>query len=116
MDNNNSPNPYSPHFNFISDKPKQNITTSQCGSNVKLLQVKKNGPNQGKWFYTCDNDDCNSFQWQHQLEKSNVLKCQPKLTNKSFHTNVSDFQSITNEMDIILENTEEILRLLRGNQ
>lgn len=35
----------------------------RCKKEMKLLQVKKNGPNQGKYFYTCDQKGCNSFHW-----------------------------------------------------
>jgi len=60
-------------------KPPQSMQTSQLGeiacehgTPAKRLQVKKVGPNTGRYFYACPNpkaDQCDYFQWEDELDK-----------------------------------------------
>jgi hypothetical protein len=40
---------------------KTKSTCEKCSSNVKILFVKKEGPNKGKKFYKCES--CGLFKW-----------------------------------------------------
>ncbi|XP_041364413.1 uncharacterized protein LOC121379827 [Gigantopelta aegis] len=45
----------------------------QCGVSAKMVQVKKAGPNKGRFFYTCSApkiQQCKFFQWADQVRKS----------------------------------------------
>ncbi|KAL0489097.1 hypothetical protein AKO1_009042 [Acrasis kona] len=52
---------------FKDDQPKHNATC-KCGSEPVLLKVNKDGPNKGRYFFSCalkskDNNGCNHFEW-----------------------------------------------------
>ena len=32
--------------------------------------TRKNGPNYGKWFYNCKNDQCDFFEWSTNFEST----------------------------------------------
>lgn len=50
--------------------------TSTCGTGVKRLQVKKEGPNTGKWFYSCSCIGKNTaFVWESKSRPGFVMKC-----------------------------------------
>lgn len=38
-------------------------TCPKCGSKMYKHQVKKEGKNKGRWFWSCSNKSCNEFQW-----------------------------------------------------
>ncbi|XP_075473132.1 5'-3' DNA helicase ZGRF1 isoform X3 [Ascaphus truei] len=51
---------------------------------AKLVMVKKEGPNKGRFFYTCDapkSDQCKFFKWLEEVKSSNpvVGKSEPKV-------------------------------------
>lgn len=52
----------------------QIIFRCECGGNARYLQVKKESVNQGRWFYTCDNDICNAFLWADDAQEGDCLK------------------------------------------
>merc|ERR1712173_524734 len=37
-----------------------------CGKPAKRFQVKKDGKNKGKWFYSCDGKICSFFEWENE--------------------------------------------------
>uniref|UniRef100_A0A8D2BB90 DNA topoisomerase n=1 Tax=Sciurus vulgaris TaxID=55149 RepID=A0A8D2BB90_SCIVU len=42
---------------------EDNSITCNCGQEAVLLTVRKEGPNQGRQFYKCNNSSCNFFLW-----------------------------------------------------
>lgn len=40
----------------------------KCGTNAVLLAVKKEGPNKGKKFYTCNTKTCDFFSWENKYD------------------------------------------------
>lgn len=56
---------------FIQMQKKFGLMCS-CGLNTVLREVKKDGPNKGKMFYTCQNvydKKCNHFMWKDESDK-----------------------------------------------
>jgi hypothetical protein len=50
--------------------------TASCGTDVKRLQVKKEGPNTGKWFYSCScTGNKTAFLWESKNRPGFVMKC-----------------------------------------
>uniref|UniRef100_A0A8C4EIG0 DNA topoisomerase n=1 Tax=Dicentrarchus labrax TaxID=13489 RepID=A0A8C4EIG0_DICLA len=42
------------------------VIVCNCGQEALLLTVRKEGPNQGRQFYKCNNGSCNFFLWSDQ--------------------------------------------------
>lgn len=50
--------------------------TASCGTDVKRLQVKKEGPNTGKYFYSCScTGKGSAFVWETRVKPGLVIKC-----------------------------------------
>lgn len=50
--------------------------TASCGTEVKRLQVKKEGPNIGKYFYACScTGKGSAFAWETKVQPGMVIKC-----------------------------------------
>lgn len=56
---------------FLHESPLTNTllaTTGDCRKPALFLLVKKEGPNKGKHFYTCDTKKCSFFLWEHDAQ------------------------------------------------
>jgi hypothetical protein len=73
-----------------------------CGLATILREVKKDGPNQGKMFYTCSNnfeEKCNYFMWKDDSDKKigknpTVIENKTIVENKTAAENKSEFEEI----------------------
>lgn len=59
----------------VSDSEAE-FPTASCGTDVKRLQVKKEGPNTGKYFYSCScTGKGSAFAWETKVKPGMVIKC-----------------------------------------
>ena len=72
MFNNRNPEPKRPTNNLaISESDDTNPTLCYCQIAAVLLTVKKEGPNQGRQFYTCSSKGCDFFAWKDGAGNNN---------------------------------------------
>lgn len=59
---------------------------TQCDRDCKVRQVKKEGKNQGKWFYCCDknNGGCGKFEWMNLNEDGTGVAPAPNENPRDF--------------------------------
>lgn len=50
----------------ISPGTNNDVIVCNCGQDALLLTVRKDGPNQGRQFFKCNNGNCNFFLWADQ--------------------------------------------------
>uniref|UniRef100_A0A8C4GLT4 DNA topoisomerase n=1 Tax=Dicentrarchus labrax TaxID=13489 RepID=A0A8C4GLT4_DICLA len=50
----------------VSVHTNSDVIVCNCGQEALLLTVRKEGPNQGRQFYKCNNGSCNFFLWSDQ--------------------------------------------------
>lgn len=86
--------------------------TSECSCNksAKKLQVQKDGPNKGRFFYTCaGNRDCDFFEWVEDSNSTNVNGSQSSKTksSKSRSTSKSKTKPKENKSKSILKKSRQ---------
>lgn len=63
---------------FMAEMAVKIGTCPKCNEqNLRLLKVKKDGPNKGRWFLSCPTNNCH-FEWLKQEqdeEKDSLVKC-----------------------------------------
>lgn len=67
-----------PHSQMLEEELEfePEFPTASCGTDVKRLQVKKEGPNTGKYFYSCScTGKGSAFVWETKVKPGLVIKC-----------------------------------------
>lgn len=69
------------------DSSEQDLVKCRCGIEAVERITKKEGPNNGRKFYSCVQRQCNFFQWKDQLQQKTVymVKVEPSMSNNSIH-------------------------------
>jgi DNA topoisomerase-3 len=89
-----------PEQEFIKQQKKIGLIC-HCGLETVLREVKKDGPNKGKMFYTCYksyDDKCNYFMWKDEPENKINKQIQTNETNTNkTNTNTNETNTNTDE-------------------
>jgi hypothetical protein len=97
--------------NFTISQPKDE-EVCLCENPARKVTVKKEGPNNGREFYTCANNQCKFFKWA-DFKASHQKVASPKLTYpeyeklkemaEKFDSNNLILNSIDKKLDILLD-------------
>ena len=118
MNNNSAPkiSQYYDRSNSVSPKHQNNFKRareqepySTCGSAVWLREVKKNGPNHGREFYTCSCDGKSAFCWKENIDPEDPqIKCRA-----ADELQKDNFSGLYARMDRIEEMLAEIYKIVQ---
>ena len=104
---------FAKHFDLIQ------LPDCDCGKPAIILSVKKDSPNQGRPFFSCEDRECDFFQWADEEVDENAPQCRcektatkftvtkdgPNNGRKFFSCSKCDFFQWEDEDEIVNENT-----------